>query len=74
MLKPRGTSIASVVVRLNGTRVKTVKGKRVTAGIDLRGLPKGRFTVAISVKLTNGRTLTSKRRYRTCAPKRRRAR
>jgi hypothetical protein len=26
------------------------------------------------VKLTNGRTLTSKRRYRTCAPKRRRAR
>jgi hypothetical protein len=72
MVKPRGTSITSVVVRVNGKRVKTVRGRRVTARVDLRGLPKGRFAVKITVKLKDGRTLNSTRRYRTCAPKRRR--
>ena len=35
----------------------------------LRGLPKGRYTVKVAVRLSDGRTFTVSRRYRTCAPK-----
>jgi len=50
-----------------------LRGRRLTAGVDLRGLPKGRFNVDIVVKTSDGRTLKSKRRYRTCVPRHRRA-
>lgn len=68
--QPKGLKIKSAVVALNGKRVATRSGKRVTAPVDLRGLPKGRFTVKITVTLTDGRKLSSTRRYKTCAPKR----
>jgi hypothetical protein len=68
---PKGTTIAAAVVKLNGKPVATRRGKRVTAPIDLRGLPKGTFVVKISILLSNGRTITGTRRYRTCAPRRR---
>lgn len=55
---------------VNGKRVKVVRGKQLTAPIDLRGLPRGRFTVAIKLILADGRTVSAKRRYRTCAAKR----
>jgi len=58
-------------VRLNGKRVATRRGKRVTAPINLRGLPKGRFKVRITVKLADGRTVNGTRRYRTCTPRKR---
>jgi hypothetical protein len=70
LVQPKGTTIARVIVKVNGKRVKTVKGKRVTARVDLRGLPKGRFSVVITVSTADGRTLKSTRRYRTCAPRR----
>lgn len=66
---PKGAKIASATVKLRGKTVATRKGKRVTAPIDLRGLPKGTFTVAITVVLTDGRVVTGSRTYRTCAPK-----
>ena len=69
--QPRGLKLGSAVVTLNGKRVATRSGRRVTAPVDLRGLPKGRFTVKISVTLTDGRKLSSTRRYRTCAAARR---
>ena len=69
--QPKGLALKSATVSVNGKRVATRSGKRVTAPVDLRGLPKGRFTVKIAVTLTDGRKLTSTRRYRTCAPKRR---
>ena len=69
--QPRGLKLKSAVVTLNGRRVATRSGRRVTAPVDLRGLPKGRFTVKISVTLTDGRKLSSTRRYRTCAGARR---
>ena len=68
---PRGARVTSAVVRLNGKRVATRRGKRVTAPINLRGLPKGRFKVRITVKLADGRTVNGTRRYRTCTPRRR---
>ena len=56
---------------VNGKRVKVLRGRRLTAPIDLRGLPKGRFRVKVTATTRSGRTLTSTRKYRTCAKKRR---
>jgi hypothetical protein len=46
-----------------------VRGKRLTSPVDLRGLPKGRFKVTITVTTESGRRLSGTRRYRTCTPK-----
>ena len=69
--KVKGVTIASATVSVNGKRVNVIKGRRLTAGVDLRGLPRGQFTVKIALKTTAGTTLTGSRRYRTCAVKRR---
>jgi uncharacterized delta-60 repeat protein len=66
---PHGKKAKSAVVRVNGKKVKTLKGKRITAPVNLRGLPKGKVTVSISVKLDNGKTLKGTRKYKTCVPK-----
>jgi hypothetical protein len=39
--------------------------------VSLRGLPRGRFTLRITARTADGRTITLRRTYRTCAPKRR---
>lgn len=66
---PKGQAIASANVFVNGRRVKAVRGRRVTAPVDLRGLPKGRWTVKIVITLKSGKRLQASRRYRTCVPK-----
>lgn len=66
---PKGAKLRSATVTVNGHRVKTVKGKRLRVPVDLRGLPRGRYTVRITVRLTNGTVLRGSRRYRTCAPR-----
>jgi uncharacterized Zn-binding protein involved in type VI secretion len=68
--QPKGVTLTSATVKVNGRTAATRKGTRVTAPIDLRGLPKGAVTVSITVKLGDGRTLRGSRKYRTCAPKR----
>ena len=69
--KPAGVTIRSAGIKVNGraVRVRKVAG-RFTATVDLRGLPKGRFTVAITITTPSGRSIRGARRYRTCAPKR----
>jgi len=63
--------IAAVTVKM--PRVTRVLRRRPWGTIvDLRGLPKGRFTVKITVVTADGRKLTSTRRYHTCVPKHRR--
>jgi sulfoquinovosidase len=63
----RGERIASARVYVNGRRARTRKVRgRFRARVDLRGLPRGRFTVRIVVRTTRGRTYVAKRRYRTC--------
>lgn len=69
--QPTGAKLTNATVKVNGKTVATRKGARVTAPVDLRGLPKGRFTVSITLKLADGRTVKGSRAYRTCAPKRR---
>jgi hypothetical protein len=43
----------------------------VPAAHGLVGLPKGRYSVKIVVVTEAGKILTTTRRYRTCAPRRR---
>jgi len=70
LVRPKETALVSAVVLVNGRRVKTVKGVRITAPVNLKGLPKGRFTVKITATTADGRKVTGLRRYRTCAVRR----
>jgi len=67
---PRRSRILGATVKVNGRTVSTRRGRRVTAPVDLRGLPRGRFTVSITVLLTDGGVIRGQRRYRTCVPRR----
>jgi hypothetical protein len=69
--RPSGVTIATVRVTLNGRAVKTRKvAGKFTATVDLRGLKKGAYTLAIRVTTASGKTLKGNRRYHTCASKR----
>ena len=69
LTRPRGRRIVTAVVRLNGkrVRVRTHRGRPVSARIDLRGRRPGRYTVRIRLRLDNGRLIRRTRVYRTCA-------
>jgi len=69
-LRPR--TLRSARVYVNGRRVRTLRGKRLRAPVDLRGLPKGRFTVKVIGVTRRGKRATETRRYHTCVPKPRR--
>lgn len=67
---PKGDKPISATVKVNGKRVKVVKGSRLRSTIDLRGLPKGTVKVSITVKLAGTKkTLKGQRTYHTCVPK-----
>jgi hypothetical protein len=70
--RPKRGRIKSARVYVNGKRVKVLRGKRLRARVDLRGLPKGRYTVRVVVITTRGKRIVEKRRYRTCIPNPRR--
>jgi hypothetical protein len=67
---PHGKKALSAVVRVDGKRVKVVRGKRLTAPVRLRGLPKGTFKVKITVRLRGGKRISGTRKYHTCVPRR----
>jgi hypothetical protein len=59
-----------VSVEVNGRHVAVVRrGSRTSADVDLRGLPKGRYVVRITVTTSTGRRIAGTRAYHTCAPK-----
>src|SRR5213079_1860214 len=67
--QPRsGGRIRSARVYVNGRRVKVLSGRRLRSRVDLRGLPRARYTVRVIVTTTRGRRIVSTRRYRTCIP------
>jgi hypothetical protein len=66
---PVGVVARKVTVRVNGKRVKVRRGARITAPIDLSGLPRKMVTVRITVQTTSGQTLSGMRVYRTCRAK-----
>ena len=71
---PRGATVTSASVKVNGRQVQVVRGARLRAPVNLRSLPRGRFTVSIELTLADGRVVRGTRKYRTCAPKRRASR
>lgn len=68
--EPKGDALDSAKVYVNGKLVRTIKRDRITAPVNLTGLPKGRYTVRITAKTVLGRTITGTRKYRTCTKKR----
>lgn len=70
-LRNRGQKVVKATVIVNGKRVQVLKGKRLTSRVNLRGLPKGRYSVRIKLELADGKTISGVRRYFTCRPGRR---
>jgi hypothetical protein len=66
LLHVKSSRIVTAAVQLNGRTVRTVKGRSLGLPIDLRGLPKGTFTVAIVTTDAHGKKRIGKRRYHTC--------
>jgi hypothetical protein len=67
---PKGLKAVSATVLVNGKRVAVRRGARLRSTVDLRGLPKGRFTVRIVIRLRDGRIVAGTRKYHTCVAKR----
>jgi hypothetical protein len=63
---PKGDRIRSADVRLNGRRLKVLRGTRLRSTVSLRGLPRGTFRVTVTVRTRKGKVLRSARTYRTC--------
>lgn len=69
-LRPRKAKIVMARVIVNGKRVRAHPGKRWTARVDLRTLPKKRFKVDVTVWTRDGHRFHEVRRYWTCTPAR----
>lgn len=67
--KPGDAKVVYAQIRVTGKRTRTVIGRALNAAIDLRGLPKGTIKVRIRVLLSNGKSVSGTRTYRTCATK-----
>ena len=66
-LRQRGrVRFRSAAIYVAGRRVTVVRGKRVTAPIVLRGLPRGTFTLKIVATTTRGKRVTTRRRVSVC--------
>lgn len=65
--QPRADAIVSARVRVDLRRSTTVPRGKVDLPIDLRRLPKGRYTVRITLRTATKETIRGSRRYRTCA-------
>jgi hypothetical protein len=61
-----GVSYKSVTVDLNHHRLSVTRGARITAPINLRGLPRGTYVIKITVLTTTGTKITGTRTYHTC--------
>jgi hypothetical protein len=67
----KANKIVRAQIKLNRKQVRNLTGKALGLPIDLRGLPKGRFTVEIVTTDSAGKRLVGKRTYRTCIAKKR---
>jgi hypothetical protein len=63
---PKGARVVSAKVFVNGHRVSVRRGGRLTSTVNLRTLPRGKFSVKIVLELADGRTVQGTRRYHTC--------
>jgi hypothetical protein len=66
---PKGVKLVSVEVQINGKRSSIGKLVKGATTINLRGLPKGTFKVALIATSTKGQTYEDVRTFKTCVPK-----
>jgi sugar lactone lactonase YvrE len=64
-----GAKVSSIKVAVGKGKAKTYTAKKLKVPVTLTGLPKGTFKVRLTIRLTDGTTLTQTRTYKTCAPK-----
>ncbi len=69
VLKLHGVTWVGVTVKIDGRRFKTIGRARLSRALKLTGLPEGRFVLSVTLKARDGRSVTLKRTYGTCAPK-----
>jgi hypothetical protein len=68
--EPRHDPFVKLTVYLDGRVLKVLRrGEYITAKIDLRGLPKGTYTVRIRARTAAGFIVKGARTYHTCVPK-----
>jgi streptogramin lyase len=67
--KAGAAKVTSVTVTVGRRKARTYTARKLKVPVTLAGLPKGSFTVKLSVRLSDGSTLTETRTYRTCAKK-----
>jgi sugar lactone lactonase YvrE len=70
--KADAAKVSLIKVTIGKGKAKTYTAKKLKVPVTLAGLPKGAFKVKLSIKLTDGTTLTETRTYKTCATKKRR--
>jgi hypothetical protein len=63
---PKGKSFKSVKFLLRGKTIKTLKGKSIKTKVSLVGLPRGRFTLEVRARTTDGKSYVRKHHYVTC--------
>jgi hypothetical protein len=63
---PHGQYLVAATVTVNGKRVSTMKGHRISSTIRLVGLPKGTVKVHIRAVTNTGKVLRGVRTYHTC--------
>jgi hypothetical protein len=66
---PRGVKLLKVQVFINGKLKATGKIRKGATTINLRGLPKGKFKVAMIATSSSGQTFEDVRTFHTCVPK-----
>jgi hypothetical protein len=72
LLDPKNDPLKKVSITIKGYKKKIAtarKGKYIVATINLKGLPKGAFTVKIKATTVLGHTLSASRTYHTCKKK-----
>jgi hypothetical protein len=68
LLRVKKAGIVTAAIELNGRTIKTVRRSGLGLPIDLRGLPKGTFTISIVTTDAHGHRLIGTRRFHTCVP------
>lgn len=63
---PKGQYLVSANANINGKRVATTRGRRISSTIRLVGLPKGTVKVHIRAVTNTGKVLHGARTYHTC--------
>ncbi|MGZ4276356.1 MAG: hypothetical protein ACXVFK_06710 [Solirubrobacteraceae bacterium] len=66
----RADPLVRATVYVNGRRVRVLRGRRLRAAVDLRGLPKGTFSVKVQGTTRHHRHVRDLRIYHTCVPRR----